>query len=147
MLGKGIEQYLKNYKRLEVDQDHSKKLLYSSTRVSLPHFLHGFWTKLFLSLYSIDWPNFIVWLPLHREILGSMCVITVYWPGCDVVNFEIKLLLLIKPFFLLDQKVKTKRKRKEILRWIKSIFYQFSRAFSCQKFSQTWDCALNYISY
>ena len=25
-----------------------------------PHFLHNFWRKIFLLLYSINWPNFIV---------------------------------------------------------------------------------------
>ena len=29
---------------------------------------------------------------------------------------------------------------------IKSIFHQFSSAFSCQ-LSQTWDCTFNYIGY
>ena len=28
--------------------------------VSLSHFLHGFWRKIFLTLYSITWPHFIV---------------------------------------------------------------------------------------
>ena len=41
--------------------------------VSLPHFLDNFWRKIFL-LYSINWPSFIVWLPLLREILGNMCI-------------------------------------------------------------------------
>ena len=31
--------------------------------VSLPHFLHGFWRKIFVLLCSITWPNLIVWLP------------------------------------------------------------------------------------
>ena len=44
---------------------------------SLPHFLHNFWRKIFLLLYSINWPNFIVWLPLLREILGNTCIATV----------------------------------------------------------------------
>ena len=37
--GEEIIQYLQNYKRHEVDQGHSKKLLQSSTRVFLPHIL------------------------------------------------------------------------------------------------------------
>ena len=37
--------------------------------VSLPHFLHNFWRKIFLLLYSINWPNFIIQLPLLCEIL------------------------------------------------------------------------------
>ena len=51
----------------QVDQGHSKKLLQSSTRVSLPHFLHGFWRNLFLWLCSIDWPDFIAFISWHIE--------------------------------------------------------------------------------
>ena len=39
--------------------------------VSLPHYLHYFWRKIFLLLCSISWPNFNVWLLLLREILGN----------------------------------------------------------------------------
>ena len=39
--------------------------------VSVHHFLHGFWRKIFLLLCSVAWPNFIVWLPLFREMLGN----------------------------------------------------------------------------
>ena len=35
---------------------------------------HDFFKKLFLMLHSINWPNFIVWLPLLFEILGNMCI-------------------------------------------------------------------------
>ena len=53
--------------------------LFSKTKiglelVSLPHFLHNFWRKISLLLYSIDWPNFIAWLPLIREI-WVICVL------------------------------------------------------------------------
>ena len=48
MHGKEIAQYLQNYKCHEVDQDHSEKLLESSTGVSLPDLLHGFWRNIFL---------------------------------------------------------------------------------------------------
>ena len=33
-----------------------------------PHFVYGFSTKIFLMLYSINWQNFIVWLPLLLDI-------------------------------------------------------------------------------
>ena len=36
------------------------------------HFVYDFSTKMFLKLYSINRPNFIVWLPLLLEILGNM---------------------------------------------------------------------------
>ena len=41
---------------------------------SLPYFLHNFWSKIFLLIYSINWPSFIVWLSLLREILSNTCI-------------------------------------------------------------------------
>ena len=43
--------------------------------VSLSHFLHCFSRKIFLLVYSITWPNSIVWLPLLLEILYYMCTL------------------------------------------------------------------------
>ena len=37
-----------------------------------PYFEYDFSRKLFLMLYSINWPDFIIWLPLLLEILGNM---------------------------------------------------------------------------
>ena len=45
--------------------------------VSLPHFLHAFWRKMFITLYFINWSNFIAWLPLFHNILGNICIVTV----------------------------------------------------------------------
>ena len=42
--------------------------------VSPAHFVYDFSTKMFLMLYSINWPNFIAWSPLLLEILGNMCI-------------------------------------------------------------------------
>ena len=88
--------------------------------VSLPHFLHKFWRKIFILLYSMNWPNFIAWLPLLCEILGNMCIAIVCKPGSDVMNFEVNLIFLKKPLFLHDQKVMTKmqipREIKELLK-------------------------------
>ena len=50
----------------------------------------------------------MIWLPLLCEILGNMCIAMVCEPGCDVMNFEVNLTFLIKPFFLHDQRVVTK---------------------------------------
>ena len=41
---------------------------------SLPHFQHNVWRKIFLLLYSINWPSFTLRLALLREILGNMCI-------------------------------------------------------------------------
>ena len=62
---------------------------------------------MFLMLYSINWPNFIVLLPLLLEILGSMCVEIAGFPGCDVIKFEtnfFKIKLSYQAVFLHDQK-------------------------------------------
>ena len=42
--------------------------------VSVPHFPHNFWRKIFLLLYSVNWPSFIIRLPLLHQILVSMCI-------------------------------------------------------------------------
>ena len=42
--------------------------------VSSGHFMYNFSTKMFLMLYSTNWPTFIAWLPLLLEILSNMCI-------------------------------------------------------------------------
>ena len=49
-----------------------------------------------------------MWLPLLREILCNMYIVIVCKSGCDVINFDINIIFLIKQFFLHDQKVKDK---------------------------------------
>ena len=61
----------------------------------LPHFYQDFWRKMFLLLHFINWPNFIAWLLLLREVLTNMCIVIVWWPDCDVINFEINLIFLV----------------------------------------------------
>ena len=76
--------------------------------VFLAHFVYDFSRKMFLMLYSINWPNFIAWLCLLLEILGNMCIGIVCVPGCDVMDFDINLIFQIESFFLHEQKVMTK---------------------------------------
>ena len=76
--------------------------------VSPAHFVYDFLAKMFLMSHFINWPNFIAWLPLLRQILGNMCIAIVCYPGCDVMDFEINLIFLMEPFFPLDQEVMTK---------------------------------------
>ena len=78
--------------------------------VFLPHFRHKYWRKIFVLLYSINWPNFIVWLPWLCEILGNMCIAIACKPCYDVMNFEVNFIFLIKPIFIHDQKVVAKLK-------------------------------------
>ena len=77
--------------------------------VSLAHFLHDIWRKTFLLLPSITWPNLIAWLPLLHEILDNMYIVIVCWPGCDIINFEINLIFLIKQFFYIWPKSQDKK--------------------------------------
>ena len=56
--------------------------------VSPPHFVYDLSKKIFLTLYSINWQNFIAWLPLLPEILASMYIVNIGWPVCDVINFK-----------------------------------------------------------
>ena len=37
-------------------------------------------------LYSINWPNFIVCLPLLLEILGNVCIVIICCPACDIIS-------------------------------------------------------------
>ena len=97
--------------------------------VFLYHTLHDIWRKVFLLLYSINWPNFIVWFHLLCDILGNMCIAIVCWPGCDVISFEINQSFLIRLFFLYDQNIKTKiymsQEEKELLKWNKKYVSSF----------------------
>ena len=73
---------------------------------SLSHFLYDFWRKVFLLLFFIDWPRFIVWLPLLFEISYNIFIVIVCVPACDVINFEIYLSFFIKPFsYIITKKV------------------------------------------
>ena len=98
--------------------------------ISLSHFLYGFSRGMFLKLYSMNWSNFIVGLPLLLEILGNiwsiMCNI---FPRLWRHKFGIKFIFLIKPFFYMTQKSKQKIKslKKRFLRWNKKHFSSFLR--------------------
>ena len=39
-----------------------------------PHLVYDFSRKMFLMLFSINWPNFIAWLPLRLDILTNMSI-------------------------------------------------------------------------
>ena len=43
-------------------------------------------------------------LPLLFEILSNMCIAIVCFPGCNVINSEINLIFLIKPFSYMTKK-------------------------------------------
>ena len=80
-------------------------------------------------LHSINWPNFIVWLPILLKILTNIYITTVWQPACDVIVFEINLIFLIKLFRYMTKKSRQKLKylenEKSFWGEIKSIFYYF----------------------
>ena len=55
--------------------------LCSTSWTTAPHFVYNFPA------------NLIIWLPLLLEILGNTCIVIIYYPVCDVINFEISLTL------------------------------------------------------
>ena len=98
--------------------------------VSPPHFVHDISKKMFLMLYSINWPNLIAWLFLLLEILINMCIAIVCFPRFDVRNLEIELIFLIKSLFYMNKEsrqilniLRTKRafkmKKEHILTFLK----------------------------
>ena len=75
------------------------KNIYLEKHTQNAWFLHDFWRKIFPLLCILYWPNFIVTLPLLREILGNMCIVIVSSSGFDVINSKINHIFLIKLFF------------------------------------------------
>ena len=73
--------------------------------VSPSHFMNDFSRKIFM-LYSRNWPDFIVWLPLFLETFGNMCIEILCFSAYDVINFEANLLFLIKLFFYKTKKLR-----------------------------------------
>ena len=78
--------------------------------VCLSHFLHNFWTKLFLTLYSINWLNFIAltastFWDIWQHFNCNSLLFTLWR-----LKFEIYFSFLIKMLTILhdDQKVRTK---------------------------------------
>ena len=72
--------------------------------VSPSHSVYDFPRKVilfyYILLHSNNWPNFIISLPLLREILANKCIVIVCESGCDIINFEINIIFQIKPVFL-----------------------------------------------
>ena len=69
--------------------------------VSPPHFVKDFSRKMFLKLYSLNWPDFTLWLSLLLEILNNICI-------AISVLLWIKLTFIIKPFFYMTKKPRQK---------------------------------------
>ena len=75
---------------------------------------------------------------LNSDILeNGLCIAVVCFPGCHVMNFGIK---WPKSQDKNLNILKTKRAFK-----VKSVFHHFKNVFSCQKLSQTWQCAFKQL--
>ena len=106
--------------------DFSKK---EQILVSPQYFVYDFSRKTLLKLYSINWPNFIVWLSLLLEIFGNISTVVICFPINDVLNFELTLLFKSSHFTAWPQNSETKilmsQIQKEHLRWHKKYFSTF----------------------
>ena len=69
--------------------------------VSQPQFLHDFSKKIFLTLYSINWSNFFLWLPLFLDN-GRLVYCNYLFPSI------FKLTFFIKSFSYMTKKVRAK---------------------------------------
>ena len=67
------------------------------------HILHMIVQEKIL-LYSVWWPDFVIWLPLLLEILDSMCIEIICFP-IYIIHFEINLSFLANPFPYMTKKV------------------------------------------
>ena len=64
--------------------------------VSLQDFLNDFFKKIFLHYILLT--DQISLSDCLLEILGSMCIAIICFPSCDIINFEINHIFLIRLF-------------------------------------------------
>ena len=76
----------------------------------LPHSVNDFTRKVFLMLYYINWPNFVVFFLLLLKIFDNICFSIACFQACDVINSEIKLVFLVKLFCYMTKKSRQKFK-------------------------------------
>ena len=78
------------------------------------NFVNDLSRKVFLVLYSSNWPDFIVWLPLPLEILGNICTEIICLENCDVkifqINFFFQTMKINNPFVFMTKKSRKKFK-------------------------------------
>ena len=62
-----------------------------------------------------------------------MFIVIISFPDCDIINFEINLIFLIKPFSYMTKKSQDKNlqiwEQKELLKWSEKRFSSFLKAF------------------
>ena len=72
-----------------------------------------------------------------------MCIINLCQPGCDVINFEINLIFLIKLFFYMNKKSRQKLRyfenEKSFYEEMKSIFHILRAFIEAKKENFCWN--------
>ena len=108
-------------------------------------FYTWFWREIHFLLYSVNWSNLIVWLPLLREILGNMYIRLLrhkvwHWSSLSTqAIFFIRQKIQDKNLNILRMKIAFK------VKW-KAFFIIFQGLSVAKRFSQTRGCACNCIS-
>ena len=100
--------------------------------VPLPHFVYDFSKKKNVSHVMLTNHIFLS-NSLYFLRSWAICILQlIFFPGCDVINFEINLSFLIKPFSYITKKVTTNiyksSEQKSFLGKMKSIFHHLCRA-------------------
>ena len=107
-----------------------KAFLNHKKKDSLPaSFSAWFLKKNIALLYPITWPNFIVWLPLLREVLGNMCVIIVFKQAVTSQILKLTWSFELSHFFYIVKKSTQKLKYLKNEDSFYRIFYHFERDF------------------
>ena len=109
--------------------------------VSLFHFLHNFWKKIFLLLYSIIWPNSIVWLPLLWEIFGNMYAICMQLSVNQVATSGILKLTYLSNHTVVPKWPKSRGKNLNILK-PKKVFRGLSMRQITQSLFGRWESCI-----
>ena len=120
----GIKQK-RFYKTLDIGPEICLILIFGI--VSPLRFVYDFPRKMFPMLYSINWPYFIFWL-LFFLWYWAICALKLVASqvGCDVINFDVNIILLIKPFLRKTRKsrqFKYLENEKSFQGGIKSVFH------------------------
>ena len=85
-------------------------------------FVLGHFLILIKLTQGVSFQKFIIWPPYN---LAQKSIAIVFYPVCDVINYKINLIFLIKPFFLYGQKVKIKIQ----ISWERNTFKMKQKAF------------------
>ena len=102
--------------------------------VSPTHFSMIFQEKCFSSYILLTYQDFIAWWPLLLEIWVNTCIVIICFADSDVIDFEVNLIFLIKPFPYMAKKSRQKFKCLENEKsWNEKKFLTFLKSFHVSK--------------